>query len=89
MNLEKRTKEGIRGFHINWKLKLAGTISSFGLGVGLGAISKHTSEKYIPAIPIVMDLIGGLSCAKTYLFYGAGVAMNYIPEIYQLYQNNF
>lgn len=88
MDLEEQAREMKDSLNISWKWKLAGAISSFGLGAGLGAIGKHTSEKYIPAVPIAMDLVGGLSCAKAYLFYGAGVAMNYLPEIYQMYQNN-
>jgi len=88
-SLEKQIKEEIKDIPINWKWKLAGAVSSFGLGAGLGAIGKHTGEKYIPAIPIALDLMGGMSCAKAYLFYGAGVAMNYIPEIYSIFQNNF
>ena len=86
-NLEKQIKQDLRNFPINWKSKLAGALSSFVLGVGLGAIGKHINQEWIPAVPIAMDLVGGMSHAKAYLCYGAGVAMNYLPEIYQVYQN--
>jgi len=83
--LEKEVKEIVDS--LNWKWKLTGAVASFCAGVGFGAIGKHTREKYIPAIPVVVDLMaypspGGILC------YSAGVAMNYIPEIYEFVQNS-
>ena len=41
------------------------------------------------AVPLAMDLSpwsGGIRPIPS-LFYGAGIAMNYLPEIYQFLQN--
>jgi len=63
-------------------LPLAG---SFALGAGLGAIGKSTGEHFIPAVPPTMDLIFG-NCDNLlkfeFLFYLAGVGLNYTSEIY-------
>ena len=71
--------------------KIAVPLFSFSLGVGVGAIGKHTNHHEIPAIPIVADIFWG-SIGKNhiipYLSYGVGVAMNYLPEIYQALQNS-
>lgn len=63
---------------------------SFAFGAGLGKLGNATNFKEIVAVPIAMDLFyGGVSKNHIipYLAYGAGVAMNYLPEIYQALQN--
>ncbi|MFH1972540.1 MAG: hypothetical protein ABIJ18_03635 [archaeon] len=62
------------------EVKVAGASILFGLG--MGAIGKATNEHWIPAIPPAMDLFGGRISPYT-LPYALGVAINYLPEIYQ------
>lgn len=88
MNLEKQINEEIKKIPINWKFKLAGSLFSFGLGIGLGAIGKQNGREYVPAIPLLIDITGGMTNIKTYFIYGTGVAMNYIPEICQLFSKS-
>ncbi len=54
-------------------------------GAGLGATGRLTKAEWVPAIPLVMDLMGGLSSKHIpgYFAYGAGVATVYADKIYQ------
>ena len=87
MKLEEMEQDLKKFFNINWKKQLVGASVSFGFGAGLGAIGKHTGHNEIPAVPIAMDLMFGRPSFTGFLCYGAGIAMNYLPEIYQVYQN--
>lgn len=63
---------------------------SFAMGYGLGRLGTYTNHHEIPAVPIAMDVFfGGVGKNHVipYLAYGAGVAMNYLPEIYEVVQN--
>lgn len=53
---------------------------NFAFGAGLGALGKATGKEWIPGIPPIIDFLGS-SYSPYYIFYGAGVAMNYLPEI--------
>ncbi|KYK24494.1 hypothetical protein AYK26_06645 [Euryarchaeota archaeon SM23-78] len=55
-------------------------------GLGLGLLGKHIKKEWIPVLPPAIDLFGGSVNINT-LFYGAGVATAYLPEIYQLLKN--
>ena len=58
---------------------------SYLLGAGLGATGRVTGAEWIPAVPFVMDLIGGLSSKHVpgYFAYGAGIATAYADKIYE------
>jgi hypothetical protein len=66
---------------------------SFTLGTGLSGLGRLTGEYYLPAVPIGMDLIGGCPAfvsargVTSYLAYGVGVALPYLPEIYEVIKN--
>ena len=62
---------------------------SFAMGLGLGKLGKATNNEWLVLIPPAMDLFGGLHVSHIvpYLSYGAGFAMNYLPEIYNAINN--
>ncbi len=60
---------------------------NFSFGAGLGALGKSTKNEFIPFIPPTIDIFYCGRLNKGYISYGLGVAINYIPEIYQFVQN--
>lgn len=63
-------------------------ILSFGLGATLAGTGRFTGLQELPAVPLVMDLIGGCPAFRSlrgitnYLAYGIGVALPYTDLIY-------
>jgi|GEM_PF-3066270 len=85
-NLASKLKQRAIGIRKNATIPLI----SFAMGFGAGKLGKATNHEEIPAIPVVVDLLFGSIHSMNpipYLFYGAGVACNYLPEIYQALQN--
>lgn len=60
---------------------------SYLMGVGFGATGRITGEKWIPAIPPMIDLIGGAMPTPErmvcYTAYGTGIATVYADKIYE------
>ncbi len=53
---------------------------SFAMGYGLGKLGQTINHEEIPAVLLVMDIIGGLNINHVvpYIFYGSGVALSYL-----------
>lgn len=51
-------------------------------GAVLGLAGRTTGADWIPAVPLVMDLMGGVQKISTYAKYGIGVALAYSDRIY-------
>ncbi len=61
---------------------------SYILGLGLGATGRFTKQELIPAIPPIIDLVGGAiptpSRVACYTAYAAGIATAYADKIYTI-----
>lgn len=92
-------KEGVKAFRQEIRkskhglLKLAGIeLIPVAMGASLGSLGRITGANWIPAIPLVMDAIGGgYRSARSFwglAKYGVGVALPYADKIYPIFQEN-